>query len=262
LGRRYAIFGSCVTRDAFELSRQRGGSDTVAVYLARTTINACLAPPAVLPALAAPAAAKFEERCVVADLAKTHFADLAAVPFDVLVVDLIDERHPVLSVDGSLVSHSVPLGRMALACGLDLSAYPMLMPHDPRIVQATLDNIPRFAAALAAVAGPRPIVLHEALWAAQYRGADGGLRPFPDQPLIARCNRTLAAYYAAIRQACPDAAAIRIAGDDLVADAGHRWGLEPFHYGERYYDRFLGRLDDGLPAESYPRNTAASPALT
>lgn len=263
MGTRYAIFGSCVTRDAFDLAQRRGSGDSVATYLARTTINACLAAPVALPAPACTAAARFEERCVAADIAKTHFADLAAKPFDVLIVDLIDERHPVLSVNGSLLCRSVPLVRMAAACGLDLSGCEMLMPHDPRIVQATLDNIPRFVAALTAISPPSRIVLHEALWAPSYRAADGALRHFPDLPLIARCNRTLSGYYAAIRGACPDMTAIRIDGDALVADEGHRWGLEPFHYGEGYYDLFLQRLDAGVGAVCRGgRNAEGEPALT
>ncbi|MGE3935250.1 MAG: DUF6270 domain-containing protein [Rhodospirillaceae bacterium] len=263
MGLRYAIFGSCVTRDAFDLAQRRGGSDAVVTYLARTTVNACLAAPVSLPAPAGLAAARFEERCVVADLAKTHFADLGAKPFDFLIVDLIDERHPVLSVDGSLVCRSVPLVRMAAACGLDLSGYEMLMPHDPRIVQATIDNIPKFVAELAAIAPPSRIVLHEALWASHYRAADGALRPFPDPPLSARCNDTLSGYYAAIRAACPQATSIRIDGDALAADERHRWGLEPFHYAEAYYDLFLQRLDRNACAiRRAAGNAGAEPALT
>lgn len=239
----FAIFGSCVTRDAFELGQSKSGDHRVGNYLARTTINSCLSAPVPFKNLfAAERQPKFEERCVIDDILKRHFDALAEKPFDYLIIDLIDERHPVIVVDGSQLCYSVPFRRMADGFALDTSKFEKRMPQDPRVVEETLANIPRFIERLTRVVDPQRIILHEALWATRFISADGTRQDFPKKAEIERTNAILAAYYARLTSAAP-LRVIALPEEMRVANEKHRWTLEPFHYADIYYRAFMIELD-------------------
>jgi hypothetical protein len=241
--RSFAIFGSCVTRDAFELGRAKSGSHRVTTYLARTTINSSLSAPVPFANLfATERQAKFEERCVIDDILKRHFDALAEKPFDYLILDLIDERHPVIAVGDSQLCYSVPFRRMAEAFALDTSKFEMRMPQGESVIAETLANIPRFIARLARIVDPQRIILHEALWAKTYIAADETRQDFPKQAEIERTNSVLAAYYARLKAEGP-LRTIALSEDLRVADEKHRWTLEPFHYADSYYSAFIAALD-------------------
>jgi hypothetical protein len=265
VSRAVAIFGSCVTRDAFELqSRQSADADTVALYLSRTTINASLAAPVAAlgaspPAGQSPASQmKFEERCAIADLEKTHFQDLRRKRFDVLVIDLIDERHWLVDIDGGEATYSVPFVKLCETRGIDHARFPRTSPTDVRLVERTLANIPRFLARLAQVIDPSRIVLHEAGWARRYVATHGTIREFADRRMIDGVNAILDRYFAAMKAACPGMRSIRVPEDQVLGDESHRWTLEPFHYAQSYYREFLRQYDAIMAAQEFlPRATRA-----
>lgn len=261
MSRAVAIFGSCVTRDAFELrSQQSADADTVALYLSRTTINASLATPVTAPPAGQPVAGqiKFEERCALADLEKTHFQDLRRKRLDVLVVDLIDERHWLLDIGGGEAAYSVPLVKLCEAQGIDHAKFPRTSPTDPGLVERTLANIPTFLARLAQVIDPSRIILHEAVWARRYVATDGTIREFADRRMIDGTNAILDRYFAAMKTACPEMRSIRVPEDQVLGDEAHRWTLEPFHYAESYYREFLRQYDAIAAApEARPRAAKA-----
>jgi hypothetical protein len=238
-----AIFGSCVTRDAFEIGAGPKRSHDIAVYLARTTINSCLSPPPPFKNLFdSERRNKFEDRCVIADIFKLHFSLLRTKRFDHLLIDLIDERHPILIAGESSLCYSVPFSRMAEAMKLDTGKFERRLPRDKRVVDATLANIPAFLERLRAIVAPERTVLHEALWAPRYRAADGEIRDFANQREIQAANEILRSYYAKIRAECPAMRSIRLDEEHQLADEKHRWTLEPFHYAESYYAAFRTAL--------------------
>ncbi len=179
--KRFAIFGSCVTRDAFEFGQPNPGKERVSIYLARTTVNSCLSTPVPFKNLfAAERQQKFEERCVIDDIFKRHFDALREKPFDYLLLDLIDERHPIISVDGSYLCYSVPFLRMAEAFKLDPAKFERRSPRDPSLIEETLANLPRFVERLSAIVDPSHIILHEAYWATEFIAATGERQVFPN----------------------------------------------------------------------------------
>jgi hypothetical protein len=248
MGKSFAIFGSCVTRDAFEIGGPTAADHRIVVYLARTTINSCLAAPVPVKSLfASERREKFEERCVVHDIFKLHFDLLREKLFDYLLLDLIDERHSIIAVDGSYLCYSVPFLRMAEEFKLDIAKFERRAPRDPRVIEATLANIPRFLERLRGIVDPKRIILHEALWATSFIDADGVLRPFSNKAEISLVNDILTAYYARIKSE-GGLVSISLSQDVCVADEKHRWTLEPFHYADIYYRTFLAELDRLTPA--------------
>jgi hypothetical protein len=243
MGKTFAIFGSCVTRDAFELGGPTATGNSISIYLARTTINSCLAQPVPFQSLfASERREKFEERCVINDIFKTHFNLLREKPFEYLLIDLIDERHSIIAVGGSYVCYSVPFLRMAEEFKLDVAQFERRAPRDPRTVAETLTNISRFIERLRLMVDPKRIILHEALWATRFVDAEGTLRAFPNQTEIALVNDVLAAYYGRLKSE-GGLTSISLSHEVRIADEKHRWTLQPFHYADIYYRKFIVELD-------------------
>lgn len=256
---RFAIFGSCVTRDAFELAGEPKGEHAIALYIARTTINSCLSPALPVDRIAPTMERRpFEERCVAVDLLKQHFDALARHAFDYLLVDLIDERHSILVSGEACLCYSVPFVRMAQAHGIDTASFERRGALDPRVVEATLANIPRFVRRLASIVPPERILLHEALWSECFLDGAEKVVQFPNREEIRAINAVLSAYYGRIEAQSPAIRAIRPKAEYRLGDAGHKWSLEPFHYTVAYYRDFMRQLADIIAADrALPAPSAA-----
>ena len=162
----------------------------------------------------------------------------------------IDERFDLLSVGGSLVTHSWEL---------EASGYlkqPAL--RGARTVPRTSAAAERLwleaAAELAAFVRATPLkdatlILHNARWAGHRRGPGGrdaplsGVEILPGAPAdIDEHNALLAGYEAAFRDLMPPMAQVE-APNERRADAAHEWGLSPFHYEPAYYAAIWPQLE-------------------
>src|SRR4051794_20901336 len=99
---RTAILGSCVTRDLLE-----GTNDVELVaYFARTSVVSAVSAPLTAPISALKGPSAFRHRMVMADLRKTALSEIGELEFDQLIVDLIDERLPLLRYGNTIITQS------------------------------------------------------------------------------------------------------------------------------------------------------------
>jgi hypothetical protein len=233
------IVGSCVTRDAFELP---GHSHDVLDYVARSSF-ACstlgepfpIAIDSIDPE--GEVQSRWQRRMLELDLSRGLLSRLREVqrPSDtLLVVDFIDERFHLYSLNGALATGSVELQRTRIEERL---------PGITKIHSGTDEHFAlwhdgfRNFVAKARSLGMEPIV-NRVRWASA--STDGTpLRESFDH--IAASNAYLERLYAA-------ADALKLRAIDygnvaFLATSGHRWGLAPFHYVEEVYVRFLDQLD-------------------
>jgi hypothetical protein len=216
------------------------------LYICRTSLPSLLAAPLAGVELAppAPGLAEFPYRSMVADLTKTALGALIAYRPTHLVFDFIDERLDMLSVGGTLVTHSweldvsgflnQPAFTGARTIRRTTSASDLLWRQAMREMAALIASTPLSEARL---------VLHEAQWATTFVDTDGGAAPLPPEveiftgkpASIEAHNAALRRYQEAFVDLLPGAARIAAPAELRVADAGHRWGLSPFHYVEGYY---------------------------
>jgi Family of unknown function (DUF6270) len=242
MGRTFAIFGSCVTRDPFELTEASIAGHRVALHLMRTTINSCLAIPVPLSDLfSRVSTASFDDSCVMHDLLKQHFDQLRQAKFDCLLLDLVDERHCIIAEDDYYMCQSVPFLRMAEKLKLNVAKFTRRSPRDPELIAETLANIPRFIKRLCCNVNPSRILVHEALAATKYFDSEGVLRTFPNEAEIKLMNDILREYYNRLKLE-GGFFSITLPADICVAHVGHRWMLSPFHYTDIYYHYFLDNL--------------------
>ena len=239
-----AVIGSCITRDVWPIVGEAPPDDLL--YICRTSLPSLLAAP--LPGVdlapPAPGLADFPYRSMVADLTKTALGALIAYRPTHLVFDFIDERLDMLSVGGTLVTHSWELdvsgflGQPAFEGARTIrrttTASDLLWRQAMREMAALIAATPLAEARL---------ILHEAQWATTFIDRDGKLAPLPHEvEIFTGKSAAIEAHNAALRRyqetfvaLLPGAARVAAPPDLQVADAGHRWGLSPFHYVEGYY---------------------------
>lgn len=237
---RIAIVGSCVTRDVLEV----GSHDFDAVqYHARTSWVSQASEPwpgdvEVGPELAG----RFGERMVREDLAKDVVDQVVAGQPDLVVLDLIDERFPVLRFDRSWVTWSNYLEQVPALTELEEHADERLPFGDERRHDLFRAAAGSRLVALAEALPKVPLVLHQAWFTAA--SSDPEVRMYEGAAAHSeRMNSALERSYDAMSDALGDRLVrVEAPRTTLFADAGHRWGLAHFHYVPEYYTPMLATL--------------------
>ncbi|MEO8115270.1 MAG: DUF6270 domain-containing protein [Phenylobacterium sp.] len=265
---RVGVIGSCITRDLWPV---RGDSLQDVLYVSRTSFPSLVSPPTsgFRPAGAPPGGLRAQpHRALVADLQKTALARLVAFRPTHLIFDFIDERFDLLSVRGTVATHSWELETSGY---LEQKAFRAARPIS-RLSPGCSQLWEEAAREITAFVGATPLreavpILHSARWGTQSRGPRGRRRPLDHVEIlpgrtaaIAAHNALLERYEAWFMALMPSL--IRVEAPDLrLADEGHQWGLSPFHYVPAYYRSIWGQLATlGLDPPSRRSAAPSAPA--
>jgi hypothetical protein len=241
------IFGSCVTRDVFDLA---GKNDRVAHYFARCSVVSAVSGPLALQEEEIKLSSEFQRRAVFYDFNKSFKNGAWLSDSDWLAIDFIDERLPILkySADGddgggACVTRSQEFVRGGLEAwgGGRFSSVNLSLK-----TRLWLDAVPEFVEIIKPLLRKRRVILHEAYFSAYY-GKDGKTEPFVERAAwINTMNSVLARYYEKFKQLCgDDLHVIDLSGTEFhCADPEHRWGLSPEHYVCAYYEEVFRRMED------------------
>lgn len=236
-----AIFGSCVTRDLFEDPALRA---VLGHYAARSSIISVVAPVVPIDEDEVTLSSPWQRRCVLGDFDKSFFASLAQTGATHLVIDLIDERFDLARIGDSFVTISSSFRAAGLEQADTREIVPVKRLSDAgrELFDAAAEQ---FAQRVTEVIPPERVILHRALWCTRYRGDDGALHPFGADRLAAceRHNAMLEHGYEALARAFGGrAGTIGVDLERHVADANHKWQLEPYHYDDAYAAETTQRL--------------------
>lgn len=239
-----AIFGSCVSRDLFEDPHLRA---ELGHYAARSSIVSVVTPPVEIAEERVQLPSPWQRGCVLADFRKSFFRELEATQATWLVIDLIDERFDLLRVGESFITRSSAFRAAGLEADGPWETAPVGRMSKPGL-ELFDEAAARFAQRVTEIVPAERVILHRALWCTRYR-ADGELHSFTGE-LLQKClghNAMLEHGYDALERAFEGRAAT--VGVDLtrhVADADHKWQLEPYHYDEEYHRETIAGLHELL----------------
>lgn len=241
---RVAIFGSCVTRDLFEDEKLR---PALVHYASRTSVISTVADPVPLGEDEVVLDSPYQKRAVLADFNKTFFTDLGDLAPDWVVIDLVDERFNVLRTGDSFVTESSAFSSAELGAATRFAFAPVLRLTDEAEelfdVAATT-----FVQRLTEIVPAERVILHRALWLTRFRSADV-VDEFPEPRLsfARRHNEALDREYDMLADRLgPTAPVMGPDPERHLADEGHKWGLDPFHYEDAYNDAAKLRLRDAF----------------
>lgn len=240
-GLRILIVGSCVSRDAMRFAAPPEAVQLVD-YFARCSLASLASAPlrrrVDLDRLESP----FQQRMVRRDHDKTLLVLLGKLDYDVLLIDLIDERFDV---------HVGPDGGFTLSNemrGVD----PRAARWPGQVLKSGSDEFmalwhagwQRLRDRLQAVGRLERVRLNAVRWAGcTASGGDFGAAHPPGQ--IDAANRTLAAMYEVVARDLAPHQVLRFDDELLVGADDHRWGCSPYHYVKAYYVELLRRLGVG-----------------
>ena len=250
-----SIYGSCVSRDIFELAHDT--KFELKAYIARQSVISAVAPKIPEGKIVLQNPSPFRLRAVVHDFAKDTFEVLKESKSDYLLLDLIDERFPLLSLFDSYVTasnefyESVP-EQYRSTKKLSKSIKDGELYVGNRCVE---DAVMQFCTRLKEIYSPEQIIIHYATMLDQYRSTSGKVKTFPPHQLRAshQINAVMETICNRMKFYLPGVHVIHCV-DGIVAEENHKWGLAPMHYEQKYYERVLRRLYEysGLcdPSES------------
>ncbi|MGP9613497.1 DUF6270 domain-containing protein [Brachybacterium sp. AOP42-B2-9] len=232
---RIAVLGSCVTRDAFEIPE--AARFELGVYTARSAMGSFMGrrTETIVPDYSR-IVSNFQRRMVSADVEKQGRKQLRSEPFDVLLLDLIDERLPVARFrDGGVATVSNEFRRL----GISLQNYTKIFAHTEEAWHLWKAGWSTFVRLLDEIGAREKTIVHCAHWVGH---TPDGSPTMVDPTTITDANRWLEAAYERMSADLASYQFIDVADEYQVADPNHRWGLAPFHYVPAYYRNFLEQL--------------------
>jgi SAM-dependent methyltransferase len=233
------IFGSCVSRDAFNLEEARQHFKVVDYY-ARSSLAALATPPVTQNLALETIESPFQRRMVERDLSRAFFSDIASAEFDVLLLDLIDERFDIAELTpGTFVTLS---GEFLKVANIDREAVARatIRSGTPRHRYLWLRGVEHLVGRLREAGRLARLVINPVAWADSFE--DGSPIPGIDSARTERANQHLAWMHEKLYELAPEARVLRFDESVFRADPNHQWGVAQFHYGRAYYKTVLAQL--------------------
>ncbi len=186
----------------------------------------------------------FDDRRFLQDLEKSYWRILSDSPSDILLIDLIDERHATFALDGVAVTYTKS-ARPYLDPLLGQGRGVMIKPFTEVWKKYMFDSLARFAQLIKGSLPKESIcIVHHARYATRYLSPlrDSKIDfPVHQQESISKWNRFLDRAYDRLSEEL-GAYSIRLSDDDVIAGGNHLWDLMPYHYDISYYEKLAAEL--------------------
>lgn len=251
------ILGSCVNRDT--LNYDIDGHFELVGYFARSSFASAFSTPAITDTYTQNLSSKFQAGVVNADLEKVLQDKLEALNFDILFIDLIDERFKLcVREDGSTCTISNEL--IATGFNPESDSNRIVKPNTEEFYNLWERGWSVFFDKVKRSNLEHKIFINETYWAQETSDGNSFSPAFSDDQIIA-ANHMLSRLYKRIAADISGTQFIIPDEQYVIGAEQHRWGRSPFHYVDDYYlfmlkslrDRFLKNMNDSICP---PNNTA------
>ncbi|WP_139313566.1 DUF6270 domain-containing protein [Salinicola sp. MH3R3-1] len=234
------IFGSCVSRDAFNFDFPRL---ELVGYFSRSSFASAFGSSPQKDNYSQELNSNFQKRMVKADFEKEALQKIVSTEFDILLIDFVDERFKLFkSTTGSIVTLSNELSKtpfLRQAEGVAVS------PFSDEHFQLWERGWKKFVSSLSSHNLLSKVVVNCGLWAKT--DEQGNAIPNVDLNLIEKANSHLRRLYDRVFLDIPASQAFMPSDKMVVGKLEHKWGAAPFHYVDNYYYNlvdFLVAFDD------------------
>lgn len=234
---RIVVYGSCVSRDALEYANF---DCELIQYIARTSLATQQSIPALKNDLLDKLTSQFQRNMMRVDMEKTLFSLLNANDFDLLFLDLIDERFSI-GLFGA--------GRLTLT-----NEFLSVVPKNLEYTEWNRFSDEKYEAwcrgfnemmFLVRQKETKPTVVLNRVYFSGYSGVTKGDAvecPSFMPTEITRNNSFLNRMYEYVESNFKDVKILEYSNSLFVANPNHKWGLAPFHYIDELYIETITKL--------------------
>ena len=239
---RLLIFGSCVSRDILNCPEAKAQFALVDYY-ARSSIASLGARPIEMPSTVQNISSKFQRRMVERDIRKDFLNDLTRLQFDVLLIDLVDERFNL---------YVEPEGRACtLSSELLISGFPTDSNRGSRVYSGSEEFWRLWETGwsilvnkLRCLGGLDRLRVNQVFWGSRTENG-GDFKPDYSDNQIDTANQFLDRMYRHISADLPSEQFLRFDRGLMTGSVTHKWGTGPFHYIDAYYHAAVQQLGAG-----------------
>lgn len=261
------IFGSCVSRDIFNLPNNYQLTN----YYARSSFASIMQPVFIDHAIAQRIKSSFQSKVVNADMKKIFLQELKEQNFDILFLDFIDERFNLLKINQTICTLSIE----AVNTGF-LDEYRkkgIIQDNNSWFFKLHLDNTfitknpnkiiksgnkeflkmwehgwKEFIELMKEQNCLKKVILNKVYWAEETLSSQNFEPTYPIQHIL-KMNKMLDHLYSIAERSLPPENVMSFSKELMVGADEHQWGISPFHYVSEYYESALSALDNW---EQYP----------
>ncbi|WP_338799470.1 DUF6270 domain-containing protein [Pseudomonas monteilii] len=255
------IFGSCVSRDVIEFDTD--GDIALTNYFARSSMAGVGTAACGRSVSLSEIASAFQKRIVGYELDKTFLQTIETIDFEILLIDLIDERFALAqSADEKTI---VTLSNELLKSDF-LIAY-----SDHKKIAAISDDYFSFwergwavlVEKLRSIKKLEAVLVNKVFWATEDINGNS-LDSMYREGWIEKNNAFLSKMYKRMARNLQPHQFVNFSESELRADPEHKWGVSAFHYTPGVYKKTLNALknfnrptDSGLEAEMLAEQLSA-----
>lgn len=236
------IFGSCVSRDIFNLEYSRDFK--VSNYYARSSFASLAGKPYENEEALDNLSSKFQRSMVSNDFSKEVLkAGDKIERADIILVDLIDERYDLVVLPGGEMltrSDELNTSKMLKQDGLE---FRLVKQGSDERREWWLKGVRIFFDLLRSHNKLGRVLVNQTYWATEFENNTSTTYPV-DSGKIESANRDLDWMYRALRNELREDQFITFGPGVCTASESHRWGISPFHYSDRYYKEALLQIID------------------
>nr|WP_246601159.1 DUF6270 domain-containing protein [Alteromonas antoniana] len=231
------IYGSCVSRDALDYANY----DVELVrYIARSSLATQQSLPVIKNELLESLPSQFQKNMMRVDMEKTLFSSIDENEFDLLLLDLIDERFSIgLFGAGRLTLSSEFLAVVPKDCSY---------PEWNRFSEEKFDAWCRALNELMFIIHQKknkPVIVLNKVYFSGLSGLSKSeateCNSFMPSEIV-RNNNFLNRMYDYIESSFDDIRLLEYPNSLFVANPEHKWGLAPFHYIDELYEMTMSKL--------------------
>lgn len=235
------IYGSCVSRDIFNLEESRDFK--LVDYYARSSMASLCSDAYENSNALSRIPSAFRRRMVACDFSKEILS--ARDKFstaDVILIDLIDERFDLITLpSGQLITSSNELAESGLLSDESISGFKVVQHGTTERRELWLQGMRKFFQFLKDLKKIDQVIINKVFWSSKFDTETN--TPFPvAHPFIEKANIELAWMYDALRSELREDQFITFAPSLLTADENHQWGPSAFHYCKNYYREALAQI--------------------
>jgi len=219
------IYGSCVSRDPFELDNE--GKFEIVDYFARSSLASLVGKPyidkKIIDGISKPWAKKVTKQ----DMEKSLFEHLLKQEFDVLIVDLIDERHNLHIKENIINTISVEYGKALY----HPNQYSTIKAFSDEKFNIWIKGLEKLAYCLKKNNLDNKVVLNKIYWT-NFIGEEKSINIQYSTEHVEKANNELERMYIKFIKFLPNTKVVKYPKEMLYSDPNHKWGLAPFHYND------------------------------